>query len=215
MTKIMIIDHPHWIGSISNIIQKDRNIIAAKSCNLNSALEILQNVTPDIIILELHFIKNNILEQIATLNRLAPDTKLLLTHVASVDLIPQIPDTVAGFISKSYLDEELNLAIKVLKRGHFFLSPHFTKKIIAEPQLPEECIANKTQSDSIISEREGEVLRLILQEYSNQEIAEALNISRRTVEVHKRNLLIKTECKNIVGLVLYSLNNGLLNQRSR
>lgn len=61
-----------------------------------------------------------------------------------------------------------------------------------------------------ISERENEVLQLILQEYSNQEIADSLHISRRTVEVHKRNLLLKTNSKNLVGLVLFSISNRLI-----
>ena len=59
------------------------------------------------------------------------------------------------------------------------------------------------------SEREKEVLHLILKEFSNQEIAEKLFISPRTVDAHKRNLLEKTGAKNVAGLVLYAINNQL------
>ncbi|WP_345259315.1 helix-turn-helix transcriptional regulator [Marivirga lumbricoides] len=58
-----------------------------------------------------------------------------------------------------------------------------------------------------ISTREKEVLRLIIDELSNQEIADKLFISIRTVEAHKRNLLEKTNSKTLAGLVKYAINN--------
>ncbi|MEM7110135.1 MAG: LuxR C-terminal-related transcriptional regulator, partial [Bacteroidota bacterium] len=60
-----------------------------------------------------------------------------------------------------------------------------------------------------LTPRETEVYELILDEFSNQEIADKLFISVRTVEVHKRNLLEKTGAKNTTGLVLYAVKNGL------
>ena len=60
-----------------------------------------------------------------------------------------------------------------------------------------------------LSAREKDVLKLIIQENSNQEIANKLFISVRTVDAHKRNLLEKTGSKNIAGLVKYALNNFL------
>ena len=63
--------------------------------------------------------------------------------------------------------------------------------------------------DMPLTEREKEVLELIIKEFSNQEIADKLFISPRTVDAHKRNLLEKTGSKNIAGLVMYAINNQL------
>ena len=63
-----------------------------------------------------------------------------------------------------------------------------------------------------LTPREKEVYQLIMEEYSNQEIADKLFISIRTVEVHKRNLLEKTGAKNTTGLVLYAVKNELFDQ---
>ncbi len=60
-----------------------------------------------------------------------------------------------------------------------------------------------------LTDREKEVLRLILKEYSNQEIADELFISVRTVDAHKRNLLDKTGSKNVAGLVIYAVDRQL------
>ena len=73
----------------------------------------------------------------------------------------------------------------------------------------------KTKSSSNVAmempltDREKEVLRLILKEYSNQEIADELFISVRTVDAHKRNLLDKTGSKNVAGLVIYAVDRQL------
>ena len=72
------------------------------------------------------------------------------------------------------------------------------KKSRFEPSIP-------------ITEREKEVLVLIIKECSNQEIADNLFISKRTVDAHKRNLLEKTGAKNVAGLVIFALNNEIIN----
>jgi len=73
---------------------------------------------------------------------------------------------------------------------------------------------NATQSEVILkelTEREIEVLNLIFNQFNTKEIAEKLYISERTVEGHRKNLLIKTKSKNVVGLILYGIKNNLLN----
>jgi DNA-binding CsgD family transcriptional regulator len=62
-----------------------------------------------------------------------------------------------------------------------------------------------------LTQREKEILKLVVDEYSNNEIAEALSISVRTVNAHKGNLIEKTGAKNVVGLIMYALRNGIAN----
>jgi len=70
----------------------------------------------------------------------------------------------------------------------------------------------KSKFDPVVplTEREKEVLVLVIKEFSNQEIADKLFISKRTVDAHKRNLLEKTGAKNVAGLVIYALNNNII-----
>jgi DNA-binding CsgD family transcriptional regulator len=62
-----------------------------------------------------------------------------------------------------------------------------------------------------LSNREKEILHLVVKEYSNTEIADKLFISVRTVDAHKRNLIEKTGVKNIAGLVIYSIEHNIFN----
>ncbi|MDP6908752.1 MAG: LuxR C-terminal-related transcriptional regulator, partial [Flavobacteriales bacterium] len=64
----------------------------------------------------------------------------------------------------------------------------------------------------ILTKKESDVLKLIAQEYSNQEIADTLKCGIRTVDTHKRNLIKKLEVKNVVGLVKYALKKGVVNK---
>ena len=64
--------------------------------------------------------------------------------------------------------------------------------------------------DNTLAEREEEVLYLICKGYSNQEIADSLHISKRTVDKHRENLLLKTSSKNTPGLVIYAIKNGVI-----
>lgn len=68
----------------------------------------------------------------------------------------------------------------------------------------------KTNLPALLSARELEIIRLITQEYSNQDIAAHLNISKRTVETHRKNIFKKTNVKSIVGLVVLAMKNNLV-----
>lgn len=68
----------------------------------------------------------------------------------------------------------------------------------------------KTNLAALLSARELEIIRLITQEYSNQDIAAHLNISKRTVETHRKNIFKKTNVKSIVGLVVLAIKNNLV-----
>src|SRR5690625_4813452 len=70
--------------------------------------------------------------------------------------------------------------------------------------------AQKKSLNHILSEREIQVLHLVLKEYSAYEVADKLHISKRTVENHKKNMMEKTDSKNFMGVVKYALSNRIL-----
>lgn len=75
---------------------------------------------------------------------------------------------------------------------------------------PPDTLEPREEKKAILSAREAEVLNLIAREYSNEQIAEKLFISERTVEAHRRNIFIKTKTKSIVGLMKYAIEKGLI-----
>lgn len=114
----------------------------------------------------------------------------------------------SGYLLKNCGTKELKKAIERVMEGETYYSPEVTGIIMNNLTGNK---ASKMALEVPLSNREIEVLHLITKEYSNQEIADTLFISPRTVDAHKRNLLDKTGAKNIAGLVLYAVEKRLFN----
>ena len=137
-----------------------------------------------------------------------PTIKILaLTMVADSHKIRSMIEAGAsGYILKSSNREELVTALQQIIKGQVHFSDEATKAILSEMINP-----NLKQKLNVeITEREKDVLKLIIDEYTNQEIAEKLFISVRTVDAHRRNLLQKTGAKNAAGLVKFAYQNHLI-----
>lgn len=111
----------------------------------------------------------------------------------------------SGFMFKTSGAEELIRAVKTISEGQTFLC-----------NRAQELLSNHLEDTSIdekrdleVTKREREVLVLICKELTNREIAEQLNISVRTVDAHRRNLLQKTEAKNTAGMVKYAIRHHI------
>ena len=113
-----------------------------------------------------------------------------------------------GYLLKDCGEEEIKKAISSVMEGKNYYAEEVTK-IAMEGLSGRTAQAPKVAMEMPLSDREKEVLRLIIKEYSNTEIGEELFISVRTVDAHKRNILDKTGAKNVAGLVFYALENKL------
>lgn len=113
----------------------------------------------------------------------------------------------AGYVLKTASRAELSLAIRQVAAGRTYFSQDVAATLLQNRQIT----SNLEAADQpAITRREREILQLIAREHSNLEIAEALFISERTVETHRRNLLAKTRCKSMVGLIQYAIRHNLL-----
>lgn len=139
-----------------------------------------------------------------------PDIKILALTMLSEDqhIKKMIKAGASGYILKSSGKEELIKAINNIISGQHYFSDEATQSILKELVNPVVTKVNDP-GDINITDRELEILKLIVNEYTNQEIADELYISVRTVDAHRRNLLQKTGAKNTAGLVKYAIKNQL------
>lgn len=139
-----------------------------------------------------------------------PDIKILALTMSNDDshIRQMIQAGASGYIMKSAGRQELTKAIQEVMEGKHYFSDQATQSIMMD------LIKNKGKSSAPepihITEREEEVLQMIVKEFTNQEIAEKLYISPRTVDAHRRNLLQKTGARNTAGLVKYAFKHGLI-----
>lgn len=109
-----------------------------------------------------------------------------------------------GFLLKNSRFEDVIRAVEEVASGHNFFSPEILDAIVRNLHTKK---VQKTDAD--LSKREVEVLLNICKGQSNQEIAETLNISKRTVDKHRENILLKTDSKNTAELVVYAIKNQI------
>lgn len=120
---------------------------------------------------------------------------------------------VHGYVLKSCEEEEIHEAVETVLADEVYQSPAIQQVILDYVTRTSSFARGMDKRMTVeveLTQREKEVLRLVALEYSNDEIAEKLFISKRTVDSHKRNLIEKTGARNSVGLLRYALNKGLV-----
>ncbi len=182
--------------------------IAGKAENGEKAIELCNAKELDLMIMDITMPKMDGIEATRLIKKNPPDIKILALTMLSEDqhIRKMIKAGASGYILKSSGREELISAIKTIIDGQHYFSDDATQAILQKLISPD--VAKAKSDDNIhITERELEILKLILNELTNQEIAEKLFISVRTVDAHRRNLLQKTGTKNTAGLVKYAIQN--------
>ena len=184
--------------------------IAYEAKNGKEAVQKCKKNAPDLIIMDITMPEMDGIQATKVIKDNYPDVKILALTMLSEDqhIRKMIKAGASGYILKSSGKEELLNAIEKIMNGQHYFSDDATKAILQELVSPE--VKSLRDSEEVnITDREKEVLKLIVDEYTNQEIADELFVSVRTVDAHRRNLLQKTGAKNTAGLVKYAIKNNL------
>lgn len=211
---ILVDDEILFRKGISFLLGREPNIdIIFEASNGNELISFLQNNKnnhPDIIIMDLKMPGINGVEATKIIHVEFPKLKIIaLTSYDSKSFVANMIDVGAvSYLIKNVTPQELIITInEVAEKGFYYTD--YVMKIIQDDVLT----AKKTKSaldNNFLTAREFEVLKLICSQKSTAEIAEKLFISPRTVEGHRNNLLLKTESRNIAGLVVYAVQNEIM-----
>lgn len=172
------------------------------------ALEKLKTLEVDVILVDIQMPRMNGIELTERLRDTRPKLKIIvLTMFGDAAYIKKMLHLgVEGYILKDIGKHELGTAISAVHEGGQYYSPEVTKVMMNKLRG----VTQKTFDYATdLTEREKEILFLILKQRTNQEIADELFISPRTVEAHKRNMLSKTDSKNVAGLVIFAIDNEI------
>lgn len=166
-----------------------------------------RSLQPDVILLDLVMPRMGGLEAIAEITRENPQARILvLTSFAEDEKVfPAIKAGALGYLLKDSPPQDLLQAIREVHRGESSLHPTIARKLIREISQPSDL----PPADEPLTAREMEVLQLVAQGLSNQEIADSLVISERTVRNYVSTILSKLHLANRVQAALYALREGL------
>lgn len=198
MIKIVIVDdHQMFLDGMISILSnhQDFEILFVEN-NAKIALAKIKDNQPDIVITDISMPEMNGIEFIKILNEEFPDIKILvLSMFANILSFKNID----GFLLKE-TDKETLI--------------HVINKIVLEDKKHFEGETNNENSidfkKSILSKREKEIIQLIAKEYTTDEIANKLIVSKHTVEAHRKNIFFKLQVKNIAGLIKIAIHLGVI-----
>lgn len=210
--KILLVDdHKIMRDGIKAIIteSEDYEVVAEASDGLE-ALAYLEQHQVDLIVIDINMPN---LDGVATTKEIkakSPKTMVLAMsmYVDEQHIVNMLQAGANGYISKDAGKQVLLEALDTIKKGEAYHGKEITKVIMSEFSKTKEEKMKDNPIDFLTS-RELDVLKLIVEEKSNYEIAEELHISIRTVDAHRRNLLQKTGVKNAVGLTKFALKHGI------
>jgi DNA-binding NarL/FixJ family response regulator len=200
-------DHQMFIDGIRSLLRNEKQFeFVGEASNGIEALAFLKGTPVDILITDISMPEMSGTELTKQVKKLYPEIKVLVvTMYNDSAIINEILMVEAeGYILKNTGKEELvNALTQIADNGTFY------SREILEIMVKAR-MKRKTTSAQNISPRETEIIKLIGQELSTAAIAEKLFISPRTVDTHRKNILEKTGCKTIVGLMKYAFENNLL-----
>lgn len=184
--------------------------IIAEAKNGREVLEACNKYDLDLIIMDINMPEMNGIEATKQIKESFPDIKVLALTMMDEDqhIREMIEAGASGYILKSSDKIELVEAITSILDGQHYFSDEATQSVMMD--LVKGTDGNPKTDPAQLTKREKEVLELIVKEYTNQNIADELYISIRTVDAHRRNLLQKTGAQNTAGLVTYAVKHGLV-----
>jgi DNA-binding NarL/FixJ family response regulator len=161
---------------------------------------------PDILILDISMPKVSGIRFCEKIKEISPETKIIILsmHFSKEYVREAFKYGAKGYILKDSSFTELEFAIKSVYGGNMYISPKISQ-ILVEDYL--DLLENPLE---ILTERQKEILKLIAEGYSIKEIANRLNLSVKTVETHKSQIMDKLGIYDIPGLVKYAIKHGLI-----
>jgi DNA-binding NarL/FixJ family response regulator len=203
---LLVDDHPVFRQGLRALLERERFDVVGEASDGFEAIALAERLQPQIVVLDLAMPALNGIDAAREIVKKAPRTKaiLLTMYTEEHHVLEALRAGVKGCVSKSQAAEHLLQAIKDVSAGGVYLSPHVSGAVVqaylAKTELPYDPL----------TPRERQVLQLIAEGKTTKETAAVLDVSVKTAETHRTNLMEKLDIHSTAGLVRYAIKRGLL-----
>ncbi len=195
----LVLDGLELLLSTFEFVESTQSVL-----NYRELIEVLKKEKYDVLLLDIHFGIHDGREIIREIKTMVPDMKIiaLTSHADSVTIKSSANAGFDGYLLKIDSREDIGNALKTVMNNEKYFSPKTQQGFFERHTI---------QKKAELTEREKEILRLIVGEKTTREIAEQLCLSEKTVETHRGNIMLKLEVRNIAGMVKKAIMHGLVN----
>lgn len=216
MDKIRVIiadDHALFREGTKKLIEQEEDIeVVGEASDGEEAVELITKLHPRVALMDIAMPKVNGIEATQQVKKVHPATAVLILTAYDNDqyIMALLEAGAAGYLLKNVSGQELVNAIRAVYAGEAVLHPVIARKVFDRFHIPSQKAGTSVLPQEL-SEREMEVLRLAAKGMSNQDIAEKLFLSRRTIQAHLVNIFRKMDVGSRTEAVLQALRKGWLN----
>jgi DNA-binding NarL/FixJ family response regulator len=205
MIRVLIVDDHELLraGLRSRLEAESGVAVVGEADTAERAVLMARKLQPDLILLDLLLPRKNGIDAIPELAQVAPDARVIVvsSQAAPSSVRQALSAGAAGYLPKRSSDYELVTAIKLVAGGGGYVDPELGAKLVNP---------NSSPALDPLSERERDVVHLLALGHTNQEIAEKLFISVRTVDTHRAHIMRKLQLETRAELVMFALSNGVI-----
>jgi DNA-binding NarL/FixJ family response regulator len=211
ITAFLADDHQMFRQGLRTLLATTKDIkVVGEASNGQESLRLIEQIKPAVAVLDIAMPGLTGIEVAKRLTRVAPKTKILILtmHADCFYAVEALKANALGFMLKEESFDMLIDAIRAVAAGSMFVSP-----TLEVPVLKEFVGLAKQSSHSggnILTEREREILQLVVEGLTNQEIADKLCISTSTVDTHRKNIMAKLDIHSVAGLVKYAIRHKIV-----
>ena len=201
-------DHALVRAGIRALLERiDQVEVVGEAGDGQQALELIEDLNPDVVLLDLTMPGLSGFEVLKETREKFPAVNMIVlsVHDSEEYAIHALRSGAVGYLPKSAASAELEVAIQQVLRGEKYLSPSIA------PEAALEFSRDISEAPAELAPRQMEVLTLIAHGSSTREVASSLNISVKTVETHRAQLMERLNIHDVAGLVRYAIKKGLVN----
>ncbi len=213
MIKLMLVDdHAVLRDGLKNILGMESDIeVVGEAVNGIEALGKVEEFMPDVILMDINIPERNGIEVTGLIKGIYPSIKILILTMYNHEeyFLSAIRQGADGYLLKDAPSDHVVDAIRAVAKGQSVIHPSMTKKFLnfSSPKKENAAVEKK---ESLLTEREKDVLLCLVKGMNNKEIAQNLFISDKTVKIHVSNIFKKLEVKSRSQVVIYAVQNQLI-----
>lgn len=218
ITVLLADDHTVVRQGLRLLLEAEEDIkVVGEAENGRQAVQLAKKLQPNVVVLDVAIPLLNGLEATRQITRDVPSSKvLILSSYSDDEYVQQLTEEgAAGYLLKQTAANDLIKAIREAQKGNAYFSPSISKRLLDQCR---QILAGRgplKKRATNLTSREAEVLQLIAEGHANKQIASELNISIKTVEKHRQQVMNKLGIHDVAGLTRHAISRGIVESNNR